>query len=192
MMDSEAKTREHIYEVNKNIDRVVQKLLDRAINHDSSKLEPEEKELFDEYTPRLAGMTYGSDEYKKCLEKLKPALDHHYSTSRHHPEFHKNGISDMNLIDLIEMLCDWWAATKRHADGNIRKSIEINQERFGYSDELKGVLLNTINYLEPRRILKIDIGDMTTEEAAKYLKKVRKELGPNESVLTVNKVRNSG
>ena len=60
----------------------------------------------------------------------------------------RNEVSQMNLIDIVEMLCDWKAATLRHADGDIRKSIEINQKRFGYSDELKQLLINTIEILE--------------------------------------------
>lgn len=35
------------------------------------------------------------------------------------------------------------AATLRHNNGDLRKSIEMNQRRFGYSDELKQILLNT-------------------------------------------------
>jgi hypothetical protein len=58
------------------------------------------------------------------------------------------GISGMTLLDLTEMLCDWKAATLRHNDGDIRKSIEINQKRFGYSDELKRILLNTLREIE--------------------------------------------
>ena len=50
----------------------------------------------------------------------------------------------MSLFDLIEMICDWRAATRRHADGDILKSIEINQKRFGYSDELKQIFYNTV------------------------------------------------
>lgn len=53
------------------------------------------------------------------------------------------GIRGMCLLDVIEMLCDWKAATMRHADGDLAKSIEINQKRFGYSDELKAILANT-------------------------------------------------
>ena len=52
----------------------------------------------------------------------------------------------MNLVDLIEMLCDWKAATMRHNDGDIMKSIEINQERFGYGDEIKQIMINTVKY----------------------------------------------
>lgn len=59
-----------------------------------------------------------------------------------------SGILGMSLLDLIEMLCDWKAATLRHDDGDIRKSIEINQKRFGYSDELKTIFLNTLGLIE--------------------------------------------
>jgi hypothetical protein len=125
-------------------------LVRRSRVHDLSKLESPEKEIFDEYTPKLKGSTYGSDEYFSFLREMKVALDHHYANNDHHPEFYENGIKDMNLLSLVEMLCDWIAATKRHADGDIRKSIEFNQTRFGYSDELKGFLLNTVNYLEKK------------------------------------------
>jgi len=75
-------------------------------------------------------------------------LDHHYAFNRHHPECHLNGMKDMNLLDIVEMLCDWKAATMRHADGDLRKSIEINQGRFGYSDDLKRILHNTADVME--------------------------------------------
>jgi len=77
---------------------------------------------------------------------MKEALKHHYDFNRHHPEHFVNGIKDMTLIDLCEMLSDWKAASLRHNDGDINKSIEINQSRFGYSDELKQIFLNTIDY----------------------------------------------
>jgi hypothetical protein len=79
---------------------------------------------------------------------MKPALDNHYANNRHHPEhFGEAGILGMNLIDLLEMLLDWKASSGRHSNGNIWRSIEINQRRFGYSDELKGILQNTIRDL---------------------------------------------
>lgn len=53
----------------------------------------------------------------------------------------------MNLIDLLEMICDWKASSERHADGNIFNSIEVNQKRFGYSDDLKKILKNTADFL---------------------------------------------
>lgn len=82
---------------------------------------------------------------------LKPAIDIHYKNNRHHPEHFANGIKDMTLLDLLEMLCDWKASSERHADGNIYRSIEINQSRFGYSDELKDILKNTVDFLNSNK-----------------------------------------
>ena len=138
----------HIERVRNLLNLCIADLLKRGEMHDQSKLGTPEVEAFTEYTPKLATCTYNSDEYKDYLAAIKPALDHHYANNRHHPEHHKDGIGDMNLLDIVEMLCDWLAATTRHADGDIRRSIEINQKRFGYSDELKQILLNTLPLLE--------------------------------------------
>lgn len=77
----------HIKLVQKLIGLCVRDLLVRGEVHDTSKLESPEVELFTQYTDRLAGLTYGTEEYSKTLELLKPALDHHYANNRHHPEF---------------------------------------------------------------------------------------------------------
>lgn len=139
-------TRKHIWQVHARLNVVIKNLMDRALCHDASKLDSPEVEIFDKYTPLLKGTTYGSDEYKKYLEEMEIAIDHHhhYPDNSHHPEYYENGIRGMSLCDLIEMLCDWKAATMRHSDGDIMRSIEINQERFGYSDELKQIFINTI------------------------------------------------
>jgi hypothetical protein len=138
----------HIGQVRSIMHRVGTDLYRRATVHDRSKLESPEREAFDVATPRLAASTYGSDEYKAFLADLKPALDHHYAANSHHPEHYPDGIRGMSLLDVVEMLCDWAAACKRHHDGDIRRSIEINQKRFGYSDELKQILLNTLPLIE--------------------------------------------
>ena len=140
-------TYKHKQTVNKLINLVIKELTDRAVNHDNSKLGDFEVDIFTEYTPKLAICTYGSEEYKQFLKEMKPALDHHYENNRHHPEYHLNGIKDMDLVDLIEMMCDWKAASLRHNDGDIYKSIEINQNRFGYSNELKQIFENTVRKL---------------------------------------------
>ena len=147
MEDQRSETLAHIKQVASFINKIVLNLNIRAFDHDQSKLESPEREIFDEYTPKLKDTTYGSDEYNGYLKEMKVALNHHYKQNRHHPEHHENGVKDMNLIDLIEMLCDWKAATMRHADGDIMKSIEHNQKRFGYSNELASIFKNTIRDL---------------------------------------------
>lgn len=137
----------HIERVRNLINNCVVELLNRGELHDQTKLTHPEVQAFTEYTSKLANSTYGSDEYKNNLESIKPALEHHYANNRHHPEHHKNGVNDMNLLDIVEMLCDWKAASERHHDGNIRKSIEFNADRFGLSPQLVKILENTADLL---------------------------------------------
>ena len=146
--DSRPETYEHILAVQRHLHVVVKLLLNRALRHDHSKVRAPERQIFDAHTPKLWGLTYGSDEYNRVKAMLTPALEHHYATNRHHPEHHRDGVSSMNILDLLEMLCDWMAATARHEDGDIRASIEINQDRFEYSDEFKRLLHNTVDALE--------------------------------------------
>ncbi len=138
----------HIETVRNLLQKVVIELLDRAEKHDQSKLESPEVELFTEFTPLLASTTYGSPEYEEFRKKLKPALDHHYAKNKHHPEHYVHGIDDMTLIDLVEMFVDWKAATLRHHDGNLRKSIEKNTERFQISPQLRKILENTVELFD--------------------------------------------
>lgn len=145
--DSTLETKRHAWRVHQLLVDVHVELTKRGICHDNSKLQPLEKTLFDEYTPKLKGTTYGSERYKQYLKELDVALKHHYENNKHHPEHYTDGINGMSLVDIIEMICDWRAATERHADGNILKSIEINSERFKISPQLKEILLNTVKYM---------------------------------------------
>lgn len=143
----EIETKKHIKHVRGLLDKIAIILKSRSARHDQSKLNPPELEIFEIYTEKLKDTTYGSDEYNQFLKQMEPALGHHYACNRHHPEHFANGVKDMNLFDIIEMFCDWLAATKRHADGNIFKSIQINKKRFGYGDILEAILTNTAKVL---------------------------------------------
>jgi hypothetical protein len=145
--DSTAATEAHIHEVRSRLDDVINELLTRAIAHDASKLEDPEKAIFDEYTPKLGATTYGSPEYHEHLKGMGVGLEHHYQVNDHHPEHHPNGVDDMDLLQLIEMLADWKAATMRHADGDLRRSIEQNKQRFDYSTDTELLLLRTAEHL---------------------------------------------
>lgn len=141
--ECQVETQKHIELVRKFIRLFTDKLTTRGVDHDRLKMKSPEVEIFTEFTPKLANTTYGSDEYKEFLEQMKPALEHHYANYRHHPEHFVDGVNDMNLIDLVEMICDWKASTLRHNDGNLLKSIEINAQRFGMSEQLTQILINT-------------------------------------------------
>lgn len=144
MHDSTKETLLHIRRVNSLLISASCELLKRAKYHDQTKLSSPEKEVFDEYTDRLKECTYGSEEYHNNLKHMRAALDHHYENNSHHPEHYADGIDGMNLFDLIEMILDWKAASERHNNGDIRKSLEINTERFDISPQLRKILENTI------------------------------------------------
>ncbi len=144
--DSRPDTYQHIAEVRLRVLEVAHDLIDRADAHDSSKLVAPELPVFDEYTPKLKDSTYGSDEYKSFLEGMGAGLKHHYEANDHHPEHFPGGVQDMNLVQVIEMLADWKAATMRHADGSLSRSIIQNADRFGYGKEFMALLLNTASY----------------------------------------------
>lgn len=137
----------HIERVRNLLNLVIVELLRRSELHDQSKMAEPEVSLFAELTPRLPGSTYEEGDYKENMARLKPALDHHYANNRHHPEHFKNGINDMNLIDLVEMLVDWKASSERQNNGNIRKSIELNANKFGISPQLARIMETTADFL---------------------------------------------
>ena len=140
-------TMKHVHRVRALLYLMIEELDKRARVHDLSKLESPEKEILGEHTPKLGTAIYNSPEYHKLLELVKPALDHHYAKNRHHPQHWPNGVNDMTLIDLVEMLCDWKASTERVKDGNIRTSIEKNTERFKLSEQLAQIMQNTVREL---------------------------------------------
>lgn len=134
----------HIHRVRHFLYLMIAELDKRAREHDQSKLESPEAEIYGEFTAELAKVEYMSPEYKVLLEKVRPAVEHHYSKNRHHPQFDPEGINGMDLIDILEMLADWRAATERSPNGNIYTSISKNQERFHISDQLARILRNTV------------------------------------------------
>lgn len=145
--DSTKDTQKHIDRVIELCNKSCDLFQKQYMNHDKSKLSNPEKELFDIYTPKLKDCEFNSSEYKTYLKELSVALEHHYSKNRHHPEHFKNGIKEMTLFDILEMLCDWVASSERNKNGNPYKSIDELQERFGYSNELKEILKNTLDEL---------------------------------------------
>ncbi len=120
------------------------RLLWRGIVHDFSKLSKFEAEGYGECLPKFRQTSYGSEGYQELLSQLHPVLDHHYKHNRHHPEHFQGGYTDMNLLDIVEMLCDWRASVKRQKDGDIMKSIRQCRKRFRISDDLAKIFMNTV------------------------------------------------
>lgn len=146
--DAMRETLKHVRRVGMLMLDVIERLQRRAMEHDDSKFSSEEFDSFANATPKLRGLTYGSDEYKAALREIGPAVKLHQSRNRHHPEFYGDvTVHGMDLLDLIEMLADWKAAGERHADGNLIDSIQKNKIRFGYDDKFASMLQRTAENL---------------------------------------------
>lgn len=61
---------------------------------------------------------------------------------------HTSSINNMNLFDILEMFIDWNAAVRRHKDGAILRSIEVNQKRFAISPQLVEIFRNTVEWVQ--------------------------------------------
>lgn len=145
--DSTQDTLDHIAKVQARVRECIKRLFDRATVHDASKLVEPEKSGYDQLTIALKDCVYGSDEYRAALAEAKPVIDHHYQVNTHHPEHYEQGIAGMSLLDLVEMVCDWKAASERTKQGSIAQSLAHNKQRFGIDDQLAAILENTVREL---------------------------------------------
>lgn len=136
-------TWKHVRQVQDEVMCFSEMLVHKSTHHDASKFGPEEANAFIETAPKLKEMEYDSEEYKASLAAIQPAIRHHYAHNDHHPEHFENGIDDMNLMQLVEMFCDWRAAVKRMKNGDMMKSIDVNEKRFSMSPQLANIFRNT-------------------------------------------------
>ena len=96
---------------------------------------------------------YGSKEYQECIDAVKPAVDHHYANNRHHTSFHGGTIDGMNLVDIIEMVCDWKAAVRRSPDKNLEDTLEYSFDKYGIGDQMQKIIVTTLEdlgWIEPQ------------------------------------------
>ena len=144
--DSTSDTLRHSLRVAELMGELIKELLDRSVRHDLSKTREPERAVYDKFVPALRAATYGSVEYLTLVDAMGEGLRQHYAHNRHHPEHFANGVNDMTLVDLVEMLVDWKAATERTAHGDLAASLTINRERFGIAPQLMDILENTVRH----------------------------------------------
>ena len=142
-IDTEEYIKGHISRVRKHMNTFVQLLLKRAINHDKSKLEEPELSWWKEMDkePRYP---YGSEEYKQKIKRWNKVFKHHYQYNRHHPEHYEYGVSEMTLIDIVEMMCDWLGYKDTTTVTEALKVCDEQMARYDISEELRQIILNTL------------------------------------------------
>ena len=139
-------TLRHISEVAENLSEMEADLRKRGFGHDRTKLEEFEFDAFVSTRPKFKKANYGTKEYKECTEAIKPAIDHHYSHNRHHTGYHEGGFEDMNLMDILEMLADWKAASRRSPDLSFEDSLPRAFKKYKIPDNMQKHILSTIKY----------------------------------------------
>lgn len=127
-------------------------LIYRMAHHDESKLQFPEKGIFDQFIPILKAVKFGSPEYEAARLGMGEGLKHHYQYNRHHPEHYENGIEGMNLLDVLEMVCDWMAAAEEHPDAEL--DLSFLMQRFQINTQLMTVIANTVQELKVYRTMR--------------------------------------
>ena len=113
---------------------ICQELERRANEHDQSKYREDEFSGFVQINKIAREYPYGSDEYKASLKEVD-AVDLHYSRNDHHPEHFSGNVLDMNFFQLVEMVCDWKAASESYGQTSFGESLRIQKERFKLDDK---------------------------------------------------------
>lgn len=142
-----SQTEEYIINHKRAVQRWMQKfslvLMDRGEKHDNSKLQEPEFSYWckmDE-EPRYR---YGTKEYKDKIERYRPLFEIHWKANRHHPEYFNYHFDDVDLIDLIEMLCDWLSYRDKLSYTEASDLVHQQCQRYGFSEEKEFLLLNTL------------------------------------------------
>jgi hypothetical protein len=134
----------HRYYVSFFLMKLIEDLFLRSNVHDVSKHSDEEFEGFRKSIYYLKGPWGQENRPPEILEQLNESLQIHYKRNDHHPEHFENGMEDMDLVQLLELIADWRAAMIGQDNHDIDETIATGQERFGYPDFMAKILKNTL------------------------------------------------
>ena len=138
----------HISRVQENLSQIRAILEVRGIAHDRTKFLAIEFDAFVKAQPKFKEANYDSPEYQECVDMIRPSIDHHHANNRHHIAFYKKGFSDMNLLDILEMLADWEAASRRNLDLPFADSLPKAFEKYSIPSNVQRHIVATLKYLK--------------------------------------------
>jgi hypothetical protein len=125
--------------------RFITNLMDRSVTHDESKLGPNELEDYAKAIDDFNSNPFGSEGYDRIRQNIQKSVTHHYANNRHHPEHFEDGVNGMDLVDVLEMVADWKAASENAVGGSfdMMKSIVTLSEKYGITPQLTQIIINT-------------------------------------------------
>lgn len=133
---------QHIHRVQVNMAMFMTQLAFRSAAHDQTKFHKEELPLV-VGKAAMDKLEYMSEEERALVASVETAVKHHYDFNSHHPEHYENGVAGMTLLDVVEMFCDWKAASDASPGGGLLNSIEKSKERFDLDPQLVAIFENT-------------------------------------------------
>lgn len=135
----------------KLLDFIIYELLNRGLVHDDSKLKEPESKIFSSNIRifnEIVNYHYIRDsEIENELElSIEDGKQLHYNSNSHHPEHYGElGINGMDLIDLVEMVCDWLGSHERYKNiEEVEKMLSIQYKRFGIDEQLGKIISNSV------------------------------------------------
>lgn len=130
-----SKMLDYLYECDRYEDAL--ELARRCLVHDNSKLENDELEQFIQL-PLEDQDRKGTKQ--PLTDKQRKLIELHWSRNRHHPEYFTNP-NEMSEIDILEMICDWYARNMQFGLSNnesdfINYVMNVQQARFEFGEPL--------------------------------------------------------
>ncbi len=142
----------HKAKVEENILKIIKELNKRLKEHDNDKLQnPIIYDKYAKYSQKQRSLPYGSKEREEIENgsAMGEATRLHVIGNRHHFYDERNSITNnlVDLVDLIEVLCDWISAMRRNP---LTKDEEIERlnlifEKHKIPNTFRQLLLNTYN-----------------------------------------------
>ena len=118
-------------------------IVHRAITHDNSKFENGELNHILQLSECNNSMTNPkyimTEADKKCIEQ-------HWKNNRHHPE-HFEHITDMSELDIIEMVCDWYARSAQLGTDFMEFVYTRQENRFHFPEEMFNLIIKYCNII---------------------------------------------
>ena len=145
--------RHHINDVYSIINILSKELIKKAEFHDESKALAPEFYMFKDFLTQIKKYKFGSNEYNEFV-KNDAYCFHHFECNDHHPEHFKNGVHDMNLVNITEMFADWISSSIKRSNCSKRDEMVENIiklcEKFKIDILLTQILVNTVDFVITR------------------------------------------
>ena len=146
-MSFESDTMEHKTRVSIILTKIAKDMISRGKIHDNSKFKSPERDIYEMNHDKLSQARFGTEEYKKIQDEMSIAVNHHYQVNDHHPEHFQNGIVDMNLIQIQEMLADILAVSMTKGTDVIKFLPDFMREK-DIPENYYTILRNTLEYMK--------------------------------------------